>query len=221
MTFKEKIDKILSVNTLGINSVTALEDEVGASRSSINEFYKQNKNPGRLTEKRIKSFKDLNHVWWETGKGDVFINSATVKDNPETNSTNNGNNVADDSNDDTPYRDLIKDSDYALIPKSLLGKEEYRILLKSELDGRTEVWGRALDGRDELIAELRTTKQQIIDQFKKELEISHDIVDKLKLTLEETKDSLKKLEVKYDKLEVENEKLRNRIFDSPLRKIKA
>lgn len=79
MKFKEKIDKILKVNTLGINSVSALEDYVGASRSAINEFYNKNRDPGRKTLKKILALPKLNLTWWETGEGDVFCNVSEEK----------------------------------------------------------------------------------------------------------------------------------------------
>lgn len=72
MTFKEKIDKILETNTLKINSVSRLEDEIGAGRGAINDFYNENREPGRITIKKIKTLKGLNWKWWETGEGEAF-----------------------------------------------------------------------------------------------------------------------------------------------------
>lgn len=80
MTFKEKIDKILSTNTLGINSVSALEDFVKAGRGAINDFYKDNREPGRKTLKKIKSLPGLNTEWYDTGKGEVFTGKSTYVD---------------------------------------------------------------------------------------------------------------------------------------------
>lgn len=79
MTFKEKIDKILRYNELKINSVSALEDYLKAGRGSINDFYKENREPGRKTLKRILSLPGLNKTWWETGTGEVFCKSFEEK----------------------------------------------------------------------------------------------------------------------------------------------
>jgi hypothetical protein len=90
MTFKEKIDKILEFNKLEINSVSGLEDFLKASRSSINDFYNSNQEPGRKTLKRIKSLPALNWEWYETGKGDVFKENSTLaikNDQPAVNET--------------------------------------------------------------------------------------------------------------------------------------
>ena len=73
MTFKAKIDSILNANTLGIMSVSGLEDFLKAGRGAINEFYNKDKEPGRKTLKRILALPGLNMTWWETGKGDVFL----------------------------------------------------------------------------------------------------------------------------------------------------
>lgn len=80
MKFKEKIDKILLVNKLGINSISALEDEVGAGRGAINGFYNDNKEPGRKTLKRIMTLKNLNPNWYNDGKGHVFLSESDVED---------------------------------------------------------------------------------------------------------------------------------------------
>jgi hypothetical protein len=77
MTFKEKIDKILEINNLKIESVSALEDFVGAGRSAINDFYNENREPGRKTLKKIKSLPGLNLEWYDTGKGPVFLKNGT------------------------------------------------------------------------------------------------------------------------------------------------
>lgn len=90
MGFKEKIDKILKHNTLGINSVSGLEDFIEAGRGAVNEFYNDDREPGRKTLKKIKSLPGLNLDWYETGKGDIFITSVpeaddnTNKKDPET-----------------------------------------------------------------------------------------------------------------------------------------
>jgi hypothetical protein len=78
MGFKEKIDKILKHNTLGINSVSGLEDFIDAGRGAVNEFYNDNREPGRKTLKKIKSLPGLNENWYEIGIGEVFLTSVTA-----------------------------------------------------------------------------------------------------------------------------------------------
>jgi hypothetical protein len=83
MGFKEKIDKILKHNQLGINSVSGLEDFVTAGRGAINDFYNEDREPGRKTLKKIKSLPGLNEDWYENGTGSVFLTS--VPDEPPLN----------------------------------------------------------------------------------------------------------------------------------------
>ena len=64
MSFKEKIDKLLAVNEMGINSVYALEKYVGASTGSISKYYSENKEPGLGTIKKIKKIFDLTDNQW-------------------------------------------------------------------------------------------------------------------------------------------------------------
>src|SRR5690349_8731297 len=67
MTFGEKIDKLLKVNELGINSVYALEQHIGASVGSINKYYNANQDPGLGTIKKIKKAFDLSDEAWSSG----------------------------------------------------------------------------------------------------------------------------------------------------------
>jgi len=55
MSFKKKIDNILNTNTLGIDSIYALEKAIGASVGSINKHYKKDKYPGLGIIKKIKT----------------------------------------------------------------------------------------------------------------------------------------------------------------------
>ena len=84
MPFKEKIDKILAFNELGINSVSGLEDYVKVGRGVILDAYRQDKEPGPKTVKKIKGLPRLNKEWYENGDGDVFEKKPTLgKENGE------------------------------------------------------------------------------------------------------------------------------------------
>lgn len=72
MTFKEKIDKILSINKLKIDSPSGLEQFLGVGVGSILKNYRNNQMPGRKVEKIIKEKLGINSKWWETGEGDIF-----------------------------------------------------------------------------------------------------------------------------------------------------
>lgn len=80
MTFAEKISKILDANTLQIHSVSQLEDYIKAGRSAIGAHVaknaKPNSAPGRATQKRIIEKLRINPDWWNTGKGEIYLQSA-------------------------------------------------------------------------------------------------------------------------------------------------
>lgn len=72
MTFKEKIDKILSTNTLQIDSVTELEQKIGAGSGSVLKYYKQNQSPGGKTVRKITEVLGISRHWWANGIGEIY-----------------------------------------------------------------------------------------------------------------------------------------------------
>lgn len=77
MTFSAKISKILEANTLNISTVAALEDYLTVGRSAIGAHCAKNASPGSApglkTQKRIIEALRINKIWWDTGKGDIFL----------------------------------------------------------------------------------------------------------------------------------------------------
>jgi hypothetical protein len=67
MSFKEKIDKILETNTLGVNTINALEKEIGASTGSVNKYYNWDKSAGAAIVKKIKKTFGISDDDWRTG----------------------------------------------------------------------------------------------------------------------------------------------------------
>lgn len=55
MSFKQKIDTLLSVNQLGVNTVSALEQKIGASTGAVLKYYKKDEEPGVGMIKKIKA----------------------------------------------------------------------------------------------------------------------------------------------------------------------
>ena len=83
MSFQEKIDKILKANKLHINSVYGLELFVKASVGSISKPIAKGIEPGLGTIKKIREgLPGLNQDWWDTGKGEVFIENSTYVETP-------------------------------------------------------------------------------------------------------------------------------------------
>lgn len=77
MTFKEKINKILKTNKLGINSVYGLETYIGAAPGAINKYYKKDGEPGQGTIKKILDGLSINPDWWELGNGSIYLEKPT------------------------------------------------------------------------------------------------------------------------------------------------
>ena len=67
MTFKEKIDSLLTLNELGVNSVYALEQLIGASTGAVNKYYNKDTEPGVGTIKKIKKAFGLTDQAWKAG----------------------------------------------------------------------------------------------------------------------------------------------------------
>lgn len=138
MTFKEKIDKILENNTLGISSVHGLEKHLSLGVGAITKKYSKNEAPGPEVIKKIKDGLRINNKWWDNNEGDIFI------DQP-------------DSESKIPeiYRNLLEaKTEYTLIPRRVL-QEEYRIVLKSEIDSKEKLLYEVIDAKNNLIEQLK------------------------------------------------------------------
>lgn len=67
MNFKEKIDTLLKINTLGISSVFAMEKYIGTGTGTINGPYQSGSAPGLATQKKIYNTFGLTMEQWEAG----------------------------------------------------------------------------------------------------------------------------------------------------------
>jgi hypothetical protein len=152
MTFKEKIDKILRDNKLGINSPTGLEEKVGASVGAINKYYKKNQEPGEGTIKKILDFPGLNKEWWDTGQGPVFLTEPA--ENP-TDDASEATILKSPLHVDKVYKDLVEgNSEYSLIPKTVMAGE-YRLILDRDITWRMEIITSLMDAKNQTIKDLR------------------------------------------------------------------
>jgi hypothetical protein len=165
MTFKDKIDKILSVNQLGINSVSALEDAVKAGRGAINEFYNDNREPGRKTLKKIKSLEGLNEIWYDTGEEPVFHKNGTSVKKP-------ADNKEKIHSHEEVYRTIVEGhTEYLLVPREVLKETQ---LVSTEQIKRT--WEELAEKNKELAAKNQELERKNIqldfyqNQFAKLLE---------------------------------------------------
>lgn len=77
MIFSEKISKILTYNELNIGSISALEDFCGIGRNTLKKALDENRPPTMRILKRLYDKIGLNPNWWETGKGEIFLEKHT------------------------------------------------------------------------------------------------------------------------------------------------
>jgi hypothetical protein len=113
------------------------------------------KDPAKFSTSKLEVFLNywgVNKEWFKTGKGEVLIKNST----PAINSTDNT-----EMEVNSIYQDLVEArSDYRLIPKTILDGE-YRMVLKSEIDEKTELLREALAAKNELLDEYRALTKQL------------------------------------------------------------
>lgn len=149
MTFAQKIDKILLTNTLGISSIMALENFCGIGRGTVSSLYSGDTKNGIKTEKKIIEKLRINPEWWNNSVEPIYMTGEKTKEP-------SGAGAA--AIPESIYRDLVEsNSEYRLVPKTIL-QEEYRIVLKSEMDSK-----------DKLVHEVIESKNHLIDQLKIEI----------------------------------------------------
>jgi hypothetical protein len=180
MLFREKIDKILKDNKLGINTVYGLEAFIGASPGSISKPLNKGDTPGLGTIKKIREgLPGLNPEWWEDGKGDVFEKNGTYVEIPT--SMNKSEEPSKRMPADEVLRQLIKgDSEYILINKELI-LEKYRLVSLEEIEEQKKESQRK---HDEILRDLEERKNQIHGLYRIIQDITAKIPDSNKAVLD-------------------------------------
>lgn len=188
MTFREKIETILKVNKLGVNTVYGLEAFVKASPGAISKPLNKGEEPGPGTIKKIREgLPGLNLDWWDSGKGEVFNKNGTSVHIPK---ENNGNSMTPR---ETFYTDLIENnSEYSLLPRAVL--QDYKIVPDKIIDV--------------IIASTASEKKALEDSKRMEIE---GLNQKYELIITGLENKTERLEKRNKELEKENEDLRRQI----------
>lgn len=146
MTIADKYRKVLEIKK---KKVYKAEDECGFGRNTLANAIKDNRMMSEEYHNKFIKHYSVNPIWWETEKGEVLTKNSTDVNN----STG-----SDEKARDEIYRDLVENnSAYRLVPKSILD-EEYRIVLKSEIELK-----------DKMLRDLLDAKNQLIDQLHQEI----------------------------------------------------
>lgn len=162
MTFKEKINKLLATNKLGIGSVNALEKRCGTSSGAIAKPLRANDEPGVEIIKKIKEKLGVNERWWDTGEGPIYL---TEVKSPAQQFEDKAVSVTQVP--ESIYKDLVEaNSEYRLVPRTIL-QEEYRIMLLSEIEDQKVLRDKALESKDKMISMLQDRIAELNDQISK------------------------------------------------------
>lgn len=151
MTFKEKIDKLLSVSKKKFNSLYDLETKSGLGMGTLRKAYEENREPSnRIIGKFLETLR-INTEWWETGNGEIYLGKGTDDDKLDNNKEK-----------EEVYRALVEgNTEYILIPRSVL-QEKYRLVSVEKLEEDRENWkkdkaviDRLLNMYEELASEMK------------------------------------------------------------------
>lgn len=160
MTIQDKFDKILKTNKLKIKSIFGLERYSKVGIGSVSKFLSKGESPTIGTIKTIQEALSINTEWWETGKGDIYLEKPTQMPKPNDNDGNL------DPEEDRVLRELIERNDkYRLVPTIIL--TEYEILSKNEIASRESLLQELIASQRVVIA----SKNDVITELKKEIDL--------------------------------------------------
>jgi hypothetical protein len=150
MNFKEKIDNLLRVSEKKFNSIYDLEVKSGVGTGTLRKAYDENREPSKRTIWKFLEALSINTEWWESGKGDIYLVKSTHGDNESDNTEN--------SHEDTSkvmhgIAETI--SEYRLVHRAVLN-EEYRIVLKTELEEKNALLKEVVESKNALIVQLKS-----------------------------------------------------------------
>jgi hypothetical protein len=156
MTFKEKIDKILTIKGIKLYKLA----EMSGLGNTLEKAYEKDREMRTSTTERFIQKMGINSVWWEQQKGEVFSKNGTeVKESTD-------NSIMEDPEE--VYRKLVEgNTEYVLIPRSVL-QEKYRLVSleqfqkdkeqmekdKKESENQQKIIDKLLDQYDKVIARL-------------------------------------------------------------------
>lgn len=150
MNFREKIDKVLEIKGIKLYKLC----EVSKLGSTLQKAYEDNremKTPS--TEKFLENLR-INRKWWESGEGQIF------SEDEKTTSVDSDTKTEDEIKILEFYQNLFEaKTEYIVIPKKMV-QEDYRVVLKSEMDSKERLLYEVIEAKNGLIEAL---KNEIVD----------------------------------------------------------
>lgn len=119
MNFIEKIDKLLSISKNKISSIQELERVTGLGMNTIRKAYTENREMSKRSTWKLLEEMGINQEWWDTGKGEIFIEKGTDELNP------------DDKKQMAVYQEFSKERE--LYERIIKGLEERVAFLEAQL----------------------------------------------------------------------------------------
>lgn len=153
MDFSEKISTILKTNKLQLVTKEELSEFCGFNRDTIRKAIERGT---ELGERYTRIFMDklhINPVWWDTGKGDIYLGNPTqeqkIIDNKEKAEFN-----------ESVYRTIVEgNTEYVLIPRSVLN--EVQLISTAQLEKDKRIMEIVLQQNEKLIAKLVSSDPQL------------------------------------------------------------
>jgi hypothetical protein len=144
-TFLARINKVLIDKGFekkdGTINYSKAERITGISTSTLSKLAQREGELGEFNKEKFLRTFGVNRDWLDTGKGDIYGENPTQVDKP-----------ADiTENRDDVYRRMVEEnSEYKLVPSTLLSGE-YRIVLAKEIEQRDQLLKELLNDKNRLI----------------------------------------------------------------------
>lgn len=153
MNFKEKIDNLLRVSGKKFNSIYDLELKSGVGTGTIRKAYDENREPSKRTIWKFLESLSINTEWWETGKGEIYLENPTPVPKSDDNKKN-------PEFRDNVYRTIVEgNTEYVLIPRTVLN--EVQLISTKQLENDRRVMDKLLDQNEKLIAKVIKLEPQL------------------------------------------------------------
>lgn len=157
MDFEGKISTILKTNKLQLVTREDLSEFCGFNKDTIRKAIERGSELGERYTRILQDKLSINTDWWDTGKGDIYLQNHAQMPKPTDNNEN--------PSPDEVWSQVEKSEKYTVVPTIIL--TEYEILSKNEIESRKNL-------QEELIASQRmviASKNDVITELRKEIDL--------------------------------------------------
>lgn len=145
MSFKEKIDNLLSISGKKFNSLYELESKSGVGMGTLRKAYDENREPSKRIIWKFLEKLNINPEWWEFQRGDIYLTNGTHEEKLEYNKVN-------DAALGLAFKTIMEGgTEYILIARNLL-QDKHRIITIEQMDKDERILNRLLDQNERLVS---------------------------------------------------------------------